>query len=168
MMSDARVRLALGVAFVVVFVDQVTKSLVALSMTLYQSIPILPFFALTYVRNTGAAFSLLGTAPGWVRLPLFVGVTVGALWLLVSTLRQTAPERRGLVAAMGAIVGGAIGNLMDRLRWGEVIDFLHFHVGGWSWPMFNVADSAITIGVVIVLLASMNRPVESLDDAATR
>jgi signal peptidase II len=166
MMSDPRVRLAVGMAFGVAFLDQITKSLVAASMTPYETIPLLPFFALTYVRNTGAAFSLLSGAPGWVRIPLFVGVTVGALWLLGSTLRQTAPERRGLILAMGAIVGGAIGNLLDRLRWGEVIDFLHFHVGGWSWPMFNVADSAITIGVIVVLVASLNRPVESVDDPA--
>jgi signal peptidase II len=166
MMSDARVRLAVGMAFGVVFLDQLTKGLIAATMTPFQSIPVLPFFALTYVRNTGAAFSLLSTAPGWVRIPLFVAVTIGALWLLAGTLRQTSPERRGLVLAMGAIVGGAIGNLMDRLRWGEVVDFLHFHVGGWSWPMFNVADSAITVGVIVVLLASFNRPVESLDDAA--
>jgi signal peptidase II len=152
MMRDPRLRLAAVVAAVVVLVDQVTKAVVAATMPLHQTIPLLPVFALTYVRNTGAAFGVLGAAPTAVRLPLFLGVTVLAAGALVSFLRRTPADRRWLIGALGAILGGAVGNLICRVRFGEVIDFLDLHWGDLHWPMFNVADSAITIGVLLVLV----------------
>jgi len=151
-MTDSRIRLAALIAVAVVVVDQATKAVVASSMTLHESIPLLPFFALTYVRNTGAAFGVLGAAPSAVRLPLFLGVTVVAAGALVSFLRRTPPDHRWLIAALGAILGGALGNLVCRVRFGEVVDFLDLHWGDLHWPMFNVADSAITIGVTLVLV----------------
>jgi len=154
-MSDSRLRQALLVALLVVALDQVTKAIVERSMTLYESIPILPGFSLTYVRNTGAAFGMLAGAPPALRLPLFLLVTAVAVWALVSYLRATPAHRRMLVWALGGILGGAVGNLICRMRYGEVVDFFHLHWGGWSWPMFNVADSAITVGVVIVLFESI-------------
>ena len=154
-MSDSRLRQALLVALLVVALDQVTKAIVERSMTLYESIPILPGFSLTYVRNTGAAFGMLAGAPPALRLPLFLLVTAVAVWALVSYLRATPAHRRMLVWALGGILGGAVGNFICRMRYGEVVDFFHLHWGGWSWPMFNVADSAITVGVVIVLFESI-------------
>jgi signal peptidase II len=151
---DARVRLAGGVGLAVLVADQVTKAIVQHGMALNQSIPILPFFAITYVRNTGAAFGILGAAPPAVRLPLFFLVTIAAAAALASFLRRTRPEQHWVVGALGAIMGGAVGNLICRLRYGEVIDFFHLHWGDLYWPMFNVADSAITVGVAIVLLAA--------------
>ncbi|HKA28751.1 MAG TPA: signal peptidase II [Candidatus Binatia bacterium] len=154
-MSDSRLRQALLVALLVVALDQTTKAIVERSMTLYESIPILPGFSLTYVRNTGAAFGMLAGAPSSLRLPLFLLVTAVAVWALVSYLRATPAHRRMLVWALGGILGGAVGNFICRLRYGEVVDFFHLHWGPWSWPMFNVADSAITVGVAIVLVESI-------------
>jgi len=154
-MSDARVRLALFVAFAVLLVDQATKALVEASMRPHQSIDVFPFFALSYVRNTGAAFGVLAAAPPSVRLPLFIVVTIVAVGALVSFLRRTPPDQSWLVAALGGILGGAIGNLVCRVRYGEVIDFLDVHWGDLHWPAFNVADSAITVGVAIVLLQGL-------------
>jgi signal peptidase II len=154
-MRDSRLRQALLVALLVVALDQSTKAIVERSMTLYESIPILPGFSLTYVRNTGAAFGMLAGAPSTLRLPLFLLVTAVAVWALVSYLRATPAHRRMLVWALGGILGGAVGNFICRLRYGEVVDFFHLHWGAWSWPMFNVADSAITVGVAIVLVESI-------------
>lgn len=154
-MSDPRVRLAFVVAVIVLVLDQVTKEIVQRSMELYQSIPIVPGFALTYVRNPGAAFSMLSGAPETFRIPLFLLVTVVAVWALVSYLRATPPERTWLIVALGGVLGGALGNFICRIRYGEVIDFFHVYYGEWSWPMFNVADSAISVGVVVILLESL-------------
>jgi signal peptidase II len=153
-MRDTRWRIALGVAGIVFAVDRVTKVLVERTMTLEQTIDVLPLFALTYVRNPGAAFGLFAGAPEPLRVPLLLGVTGLAFVVLFGYLRETPAERRWVVAALGGILGGAFGNLYCRVRFGEVIDFLHLHWGGWSWPMFNVADSAITVGVIALLASS--------------
>ena len=163
-MSDPRLRQALLVAMLVVVVDQLTKAIVERTMTLYETIPLLPIFSLTYVRNTGAAFGMLSGAPASLRLPLFLLVTVVAVWALVSYLRAAPSHRRILVWALGGILGGAVGNFICRIRYGEVVDFFHLHWGEWSWPMFNVADSAITVGVVVVLVESLRA---GASDAAT-
>ena len=154
-LADPRFRLAAAVALAVLVLDQTTKAIVERSMTPHQTIPLLPFFALSYVRNTGAAFGVFAGAPAWLRLPLFLGVTAIAMAALVSLLRSTAADRSWVVAALGAILGGAFGNLVDRIRYGEVIDFLDAYWGDLHWPAFNVADSAITVGVLIVLFASL-------------
>lgn len=155
MSVDGRIRLAAVVAIAIVGADQLTKALVERFMVLHETVDLLPVFALTYVRNTGAAFGVLAAAPPSVRLPLFVAVTIAAIGALVSFLRKTSPDHRWLVAALGAILGGALGNLVCRLRYGEVIDFLDVHWGELHWPAFNVADAAITIGVAIVLLEGL-------------
>ena len=155
--ADGRLRLAALVAVAVVVADQATKAAVERSMTLHQSIDVLPFFALTYLRNTGAAFGVLAAAPASVRLPLFFLVTVVAVGALLSFVRRTPPDARSLVAALGAVLGGALGNLVCRLRYGEVIDFLDLHWGGLHWPPFNVADSAITVGVAFLLIHGLWR-----------
>ena len=154
-LADRRLWLALIAAVTILVLDQVTKAIVARSMTLYESIPLLPFFSLTYVRNTGAAFGLLGGLPPAVRLPLFCLVTIGAVFALVSYLRDLRPDESLTAIALGGILGGAAGNLVDRIRFHEVVDFLHLHYGGFDWPMFNVADSAITVGVALVLIRSL-------------
>ena len=151
--TDARVRLATIVAAAVLVADQATKAIVQANMTPHESRYVLPFFALTYVRNTGAAFGVLATYRPEIRLPLFLVVTVVAVGALVSFLRRTSPDHRWLVGALGGILGGALGNLVCRVfRHGEVIDFLDVHWGAHHWPAFNVADSAITVGVAVVLL----------------
>jgi len=152
---DRRLRLAALVAVCVVVVDQATKTLVEHTMTLYESIPLLPFLSLTYVRNTGAAFGLLRDLPVALRLPLFVVVTVVAVATLWSYLRQVRADELWVAGALGGILGGAAGNFICRVRYGEVVDFVHLHYRGFDWPMFNVADSAISIGVALVLVHSL-------------
>ncbi len=158
MLLDSRARWAALVAAAVVVVDQVTKAIVQRGMVLHESIALTPFLALTYTRNTGAAFGLLAAAPSGFRLPLFFVVTVVAAAALFSFLRRTPPGERWLVSAFGGILGGALGNFICRVRYGEVVDFIDLHWGDLHWPFFNVADSAITVGVAIVLVHSLRRP----------
>ena len=155
--ADARFRRAGLVAAVVVLLDQLTKAIVQSSMSLHQTIRLGPFVDLVYLRNPGAAFSLLRDAPAFFRLPLFIVVTVVVAGALVAYLRSTPPEQTWIVTALGAILGGAVGNLICRVRYGEVVDFVFLHWGEWYWPAFNVADSAISVGAVVILLSSFRR-----------
>ena len=156
-LADARLRRAGLVAAIVVVLDQATKAMVQTSMQLHQTIRLGPFVDLVYLRNPGAAFSLLRDAPAFFRLPLFIVVTVVVGGALVAYLRSTPPEQTWIITALGAILGGAVGNLICRLRYGEVVDFVFLHWGDWYWPAFNVADSAISLGAVVVLAASFRR-----------
>ena len=146
----------LGAMTIIVVLDQLTKLIVRKSLMLGESHTLIPgFLDLTHVQNTGAAFGILGDLPAMVRLPLFLGVAVFAIVALASYLREIRSDETTVAAALGGILGGAFGNLIDRVRYGEVVDFLHLHYRGWDWPMFNVADSAITVGVVLVLIRSL-------------
>ena len=143
----------LGLSLLVIFLDQVSKLAIAGSMQLYQSIPVIPFFKLTYVHNTGAAFSFLSEAGGWQRwffaaLALVISGVI-AVWLARLKHHETL-----LAVALSLVLGGAIGNLIDRLVYGYVIDFLDVYYQTWHWPAFNIADSAITIGVILMLMES--------------
>jgi signal peptidase II len=139
-------------SFAVVVADQLSKMQVVDSLALYQRVPVLPFLDLVRLHNTGAAFSFLAGASGWQNW-LFTGVAVvvsaGVLWWLV---RLPARGKRWLALGLALLLGGAIGNLVDRLAHGYVVDFVLVHWGEWSYPAFNVADSAITVGVVLVLV----------------
>lgn len=153
--SNTRIGLVALAAAAVLLVDQATKAAVQGTMTPGESIPVLPVLSLTYVRNPGAAFGILGGVPAGIRLPLLLVVTVVALGVLLQLARETPVGQRGTLLAIGGVLGGAAGNLVCRLRYGEVVDFLHLHWGAWYWPMFNVADSAITIGVIVIALSSL-------------
>ena len=148
-------------AFVIV-VDQITKRVVDTSMQLHQSIELAPFFQLTYLRNQGAAFSFLSGAGGWQRW-FFIILAVVASAFITVWLRKLDPRQRREAMAWSLVLGGALGNLIDRILYGYVIDFLDVYYGDWHWPAFNVADSAITVGVVLLLLDSFKptRPPES-------
>lgn len=122
-------------------------------MALYQSIPIIDgLFSLTYVRNTGAAFGIFAGSAEIFRRPFLILVSILASAFIVSLLRRLANEQRGMIAALTFVLGGAIGNLIDRIFYGEVIDFLDIYWRGYHWPAFNIADSFITIGVGIALV----------------
>jgi len=108
------------------------------------------FFNLVLVYNKGAAFSMFADAPGW-QTPLLVAFALAAAGI-VSYLILKNPQKRLLCLGLALILGGAIGNVIDRLRFGQVVDFLDFHALGWHWPAFNVADSAITVGAVLLIL----------------
>lgn len=138
-----------------VILDQFSKSYVSSHMRLYESIPIIPnWFDLTYTQNPGAAFSMFATLPQSVRVGFLIALSSGAIVVLLAILTRT---RKITVTsfAFALIMAGAAGNLIDRaLRSGRVIDFIRVHYYGWSYPVFNVADSAITVGVILVLLAT--------------
>ena len=143
-------------ALVVVVLDQLTKAMILARMGLHQSISVVDgFFALTYVRNTGAAFGILAGRLAGFRVPVLLAVSVLALLVLLWFVRTVPAERRVVIAACGGVLGGAIGNMIDRAAYGEVIDFLDVYVGIYHWPAFNVADAAITVGVTILCLDAL-------------
>lgn len=137
----------------VIVLDQLTKWQVTSSMRLHESIPIIPdLFSLTYIRNSGAAFGILAGSHAGFRMVFFGLTSVLALALLGTIYVRLSPSDRLGQGSVAAIFGGAIGNLIDRIRGGEVIDFLDFSLMGHHWPAFNVADSAITIGVTFLIV----------------
>ncbi len=142
---------AFGLAAVIVILDQVTKLWAVSALELYRSVEILPFFNLTLLHNTGAAFSFLADAGGWQRW-FFVGLTVIIATGVAIWLARLPVHERFTRASLTLILGGAIGNLIDRIRLGYVIDFLDFHAAGWHWPAFNVADAAISCGAVLLIV----------------
>lgn len=134
-----------------IFLDQATKLLIDRAMHLHQSIPVIDgLFSITYVRNRGAAFSILAGSP-W-RLPFFVAVTLVALVVIGFMIRRAGDGRRLEITGLSMVMSGAVGNLIDRVRMGEVIDFLDVYWRTHHWPAFNVADSLICIGVGILML----------------
>jgi len=148
---SSKYRLPILTSSMVLIIDQVTKVCIHYKMALYQSIEILPnFFHLTYLRNTGAAFGFLAGSPSPLRMAFFIIVSTVAIGCLFYLLRSLRPGQNLLAFSLSLILGGAIGNLIDRLRMGEVIDFLDFHWYSLHWPAFNVADSAITVGVILL------------------
>lgn len=137
----------------IVLLDQLTKQQIMQTMRLHESIPVIPnLFSLTYIRNPGAAFGLLAGSSNAFRMVFFGLTSIFALGLL-GTILLRMPEQDwvGRVSVAG-ILGGAIGNLIDRLRFGEVIDFLDVYIENYHWPAFNVADSAITVGVIFLII----------------
>lgn len=138
-----------AIAGVVVLLDQFTKYLVLHRFSLHESVPVIPgFFNLTYVRNPGAAFGILAGAHGAWRTVFFITVSLVALAVIMTLVRKTH-DRIPLVA-FALIGGGAVGNLIDRVRSGEVVDFIEWYYRSYHWPAFNIADSAITVGVALL------------------
>jgi signal peptidase II len=152
-------RLGILLTALVLLLDQATKWVVVQHMVLHQSIPIIPgFLNLTYVRNTGAAFGMFASPSPGLRsalLLLFSLVAIGLIaWIWIRDRRAS-----GLyVSSLGLILGGALGNLLDRARLGEVVDFVDAYWGRYHWPAFNVADSAITVGVALFALHLVFQP----------
>ena len=134
----------------VVALDQFTKTIVLARFLPGERLVLTGFFNMVLVYNKGAAFSLLSNAPGW-QTPLLIGFALVAIGI-VGTLLVRSPGRRLLCSGLALILGGALGNLIDRLRYGQVVDFLDFHAAGWHWPAFNVADSAITVGAAVLII----------------
>jgi len=151
-----KLRLVLVIVVAIVVLDQATKAIVDHAMPLYRSIPIIEnFFSLTYIRNTGAAFGILARSGEAFRRTFLIGFSVIAIGFIIAMLKRLPSDEKVLTVALAFILGGACGNLIDRLFYGEVIDFLDFYDFYWSgyhWPAFNVADSFITVGVVIILV----------------
>jgi signal peptidase II len=134
--------------------DLITKVMVDRHLSYADRIPVIEgFFYLTHVRNPGAAFGLFADGDPQIRLTVFIGVSLVAVLIVLSFFRQLAPGDRLSSLALGLILGGAVGNLIDRIFRGEVVDFLHFRLWrGYSWPDFNLADSFIVVGVGFLVL----------------
>ena len=152
----------LGIAFVILLADQFTKLLIVGSFSLGDSQTVTSFFNLVRVHNSGAAFSLLSTASGWQRW-FFTGIGVVATGFILYMLRSH-PSQKLFCFALALVLGGAVGNVIDRIAYGHVVDFLDFH---WDWlspvfyqghfPAFNIADSAISVGAVCLILDELIR-----------
>ncbi|WP_319526080.1 signal peptidase II [uncultured Desulfosarcina sp.] len=141
-----------GIAGLVVVLDQLTKWLVQANLSLHHSIAMIPgFFNLTHIHNPGGAFGFMATGSPGLRNLLFLGVATIAMGLIVYFYRSTPRNYPFLAVALAMIFGGAAGNIIDRLRFGVVVDFLDFYIGAYHWPAFNVADSAISVGIAIFI-----------------
>jgi signal peptidase II len=145
----------LGLALLVVVLDQLSKTLILGSFQLNDSRTITSWFNLVRVHNTGAAFSFLAGASGWQRW-FFVGLGTVASAFIVWMLKKH-PDQKLFCFAVTMIMGGAIGNVVDRLLHGYVVDFIQVHYGGWYFPSFNLADSAITLGAICLILDEILR-----------
>lgn len=135
--------------------DQLTKQIVIANMALYDSIELLPFFNLTYVRNYGAAFSFLSDAGGWQRWFFTIIAVVVSVVIMVWLARLDAAQKK-LGLALSLVLAGAVGNLIDRSIYGYVIDFFHLYYQNWHYPAFNIADSAICIGAALLIWDSFS------------
>ena len=152
MLKNKYLYLALVTALVV-FADQVTKALILEHLPLYHSRTVIPgLFDITHIHNPGGAFGFLAGSGPAVRKLVFFFATLMALGLVFWFYTKTPYSHRFLATGFALIFAGAIGNLIDRIRFGKVVDFLDFYVGRFHWPAFNVADSAISIGIGIFLL----------------
>jgi signal peptidase II len=147
----SRYTLFVSIAIIGIVIDQITKVAIDRSMQLFDSIPIIVnFFNITYVRNPGAAFSFLSNA-SW-RLPFFITISCLAAFVILIAFRKLRDDQRLAHISLSMIFSGAVGNLIDRVRLGEVIDFLDAHWYRHHWPAFNVADSLICVGVFILAI----------------
>lgn len=153
----SRPRLApwLGIAAVVVILDQLTKIWISQTFSYGESQPVTSFFNLVLVYNKGAAFSFLASQGGWQRY-FFTAVSVIASIVIVYLLKKHG-DKTLFSWALAMILGGAVGNLIDRVAYGHVIDFLDFHAAGWHWPAFNIADCAIFIGAALFIVDELRR-----------
>jgi signal peptidase II len=143
--------LSLLICFCILSVDQWTKYVVQQKLPLYLRVEVIHgFFNLTHVRNTGGAFGIFGGERGGLGSLLFVVVSLIAIGILLFLFIKMKEEKEMISFSFPLILAGAIGNLIDRLRYGEVIDFLDFHLFSYHWPAFNIADSAITVGVILL------------------
>jgi len=141
-----------SIAGIVVLLDQISKLIVLNTIPLYKSIEVIPgFFNLTHIHNPGGAFGFLAANASTLRHWIFLIAIVLAMGMILYFYHQTPRSHPFLGLALALIFGGAVGNLIDRLRFGEVIDFLDVYIGQLHWPAFNVADSAVTVGVVIFI-----------------
>src|SRR5882672_5872457 len=153
-----------ALAGAIVLADQLVKWLVLSRFAPGELLQVTGFFNLVLVFNKGAAFSFLARETGW-QTPLLVGFALAASIVVVVLIVRNAGKRL-FCGALGAILGGALGNAIDRLRFGHVVDFLDFHALGWHWPAFNVADSAITVGAVLLILEGFIKREKRPDAAA--
>lgn len=165
-MRNRYVKIAV-IASVVTLLDQIAKAWVLFTIPLYTEIPVIRgFFSLVHVRNKGAAFGFLNRDDITWQFWLFLAVTILATVVIVLLAKSARENERVFFTALGLILGGAAGNLIDRVLYREVIDFLDFYIKGYHWPAFNVADIAICCGAALALLFSWRR--ETVENTTTK
>lgn len=139
---------------IVVIFDQLTKYIASTTLDMYQSISVMPMFNWTLRHNTGAAFSFLADAGGWQRW-FFAVIAVVVSAVIILWIKRLEQHEKWQAAALALVLGGAIGNVIDRIWLGYVVDFIHVYYQQWHFPAFNIADSAITIGVIMIIIDSI-------------
>ena len=150
----------LTISVVIIVLDQVTKWLMVSWLALYETVAVMPYLNLTMAHNYGAAFSFLAQAGGWQRW-FFIVLAIAISIILIVWLAKLKPHAKLEAISLSLILGGAIGNVIDRIVYGYVVDFLDVYIGSSHWPAFNVADSAICIGAVLLILDSFKSESES-------
>ena len=148
-MPSRNIKSWLGLAALIILFDQISKWIALGALHPGDSIYVAPFFNWVLTFNTGAAFSFLSDAGGWQRW-FFTALALGVSGWIIMLLRQHTGEFR-ICLALTLVLGGALGNVIDRIRFGAVVDFIQWHVAGYYWPAFNVADSAITLGAILLV-----------------
>lgn len=144
-----------SLALLVILLDQFSKAIIVAKIKLFEAVPLLPFLEFTQLHNTGAAFSFLAGASGWQRW-FFIGLAIVVALAILVWLRQIDPRRQRMLAiGLSLILGGALGNMIDRIWLGHVIDFIHFYWPGGDFPAFNVADSSISVGAGLLILDAL-------------
>ncbi|MBU4257765.1 MAG: signal peptidase II [Proteobacteria bacterium] len=150
-MQNKYLKLAV-IAGIVIILDQITKAIVLYSMPLHYSVSVIPgFFNITHIHNPGGAFGFMANQSSVLRSIVFIFFSSLAICLIFYLYKKTPREYSLFTAGFALILGGAIGNLIDRIRFGKVVDFLDFYIGSLHWPAFNIADSAVSIGMVIFI-----------------
>jgi signal peptidase II len=145
---------------ITLLLDQVSKEIVMRGLSLGENLEVIPgFFALTHIRNTGGAFGFLAGEATRTRTLFFLAASGLALSIILYLYAKLPPDKPWVAGALAVIFGGAMGNIVDRLRFGEVIDFLDFYVGAVHWPAFNVADSAISVGAGLLFFCALLRKI---------
>lgn len=142
-----------ALAGLVIVLDQATKAIVLASIPFGERIVFLPFWNWVLTMNPGAAFSFLADQPGWQRWFFAILALAVSAWIALELRRH--PEQKLLSLALALVMGGALGNVIDRIRFGAVVDFVQWHAAGFYWPAFNVADSAITVGAILLVVGQL-------------
>ncbi len=150
----------LWISAISLILDQITKTLATANLQLWQPVEVMPYFNLMLAHNPGAAFSFLADAGGWQRW-FFTTIAFVVSIAIVIWIKKLKPEEKVLGIALAFILGGAVGNLIDRVRFGYVVDFIDIYVGTAHWPAFNIADSSIFIGAGIMIYSSFKQPPET-------
>jgi len=141
------------ISVIVIILDQITKAIASAELLMFDPVAVMPMFNFTLMHNEGAAFSFLSDAGGWQRWFFTVLATVVSIAIFI-WIKKLTPQEKGMAISLSLILGGAIGNLIDRVRFGYVVDFIDVYYNTWHWPAFNIADSAIFVGAIIMIIFS--------------
>jgi len=152
------------ISIVIIVLDQITKAIATANLNMFDPVPVMPMFNFTLMHNTGAAFSFLSDAGGWQRWFFTALASIVSVVIIIWIKRLSAHEKL-MAICLSLILGGAIGNLIDRVRFGYVVDFIDVYYNDAHWPAFNIADSAITVGAILMIILSFRSEKEPENEA---